>query len=78
MAMLPQVDLLIVSEAREWDSAEYIRDTVLSGQKKGALVISHEAGEEAGMDNCTNWMKAFISEVPVRFVETKDQFWMPA
>jgi hypothetical protein len=78
MEVLPKVDLLIVSEAREWDSAEYIRDTVLSGQKKGALIISHEAGEEAGMDNCAAWLKSFVSEVPIRFVETKDQFWMPA
>lgn len=76
MAMLPNVDLLIVSEAREWDSAEYIRDTVLSGQKKGAIIISHEAGEEAGMDNCAKWLKTFVSEVPVQFIETKDQFWM--
>lgn len=78
MAMLPQVDLVIVSEAREWDSAEYIRDTVLSGQKKGALIIAHETGEEAGMDNCATWLKTFVTEVPVRFVETKDQFWIPA
>jgi putative NIF3 family GTP cyclohydrolase 1 type 2 len=78
MEVMPQVDLLIVSEAREWDSAEYIRDTVLSGQKKGALIISHEAGEEAGMDNCAAWLKGFVSEVPIRFVETKDQFWIPA
>lgn len=78
MAALPDVDLLIVSEAREWDSAEYIRDTVLSGQKKGAIVIAHEAGEEAGMDNCAAWVKGFVSEVPVQFVETRDQIWIPA
>jgi len=78
MAALPQVDMLIVSEAREWDSLEYIRDTVLSGQKKGAVVIAHEAGEEAGMDNFANWARAFVSEVPVKFIETRDQMWIPA
>jgi putative NIF3 family GTP cyclohydrolase 1 type 2 len=78
MTALPQVDMLIVSEAREWDSLEYIRDTVLSGQKKGAVVISHEAGEEAGMDNCANWVRSFVSEVPVQFIETHDQLWIPA
>jgi putative NIF3 family GTP cyclohydrolase 1 type 2 len=76
MAMLPQVDMIIVSEAREWDSAEYIRDTVLSGQKKAAVIISHEAGEEAGMDNCQKWVKSFVSEVPVQFIETHDQMWI--
>jgi hypothetical protein len=78
MAALPRVDMLIVSEAREWDSLEYIRDTVLSGQKKGAVVISHEAGEEAGMDHFANWARGFISEVPVKFIETHDQMWIPA
>ena len=39
-----------ISEAREWDSIEYVRDTVLSGQKKGMVLVSHEAGEEAGME----------------------------
>jgi putative NIF3 family GTP cyclohydrolase 1 type 2 len=78
MTMLPQVDAMIVSEAREWDSLEYIRDTVLSGQRKGAIVIAHEAGEEAGMENCANWVRGFVSEVPVRFVETRDQMWIPA
>ena len=77
MAALPLVDMLIVSEAREWDSLEYIRDTVLSGQKKGAVIVSHEAGEEAGMDNCANWVRGFVSEVPVKFIETDDQIWIP-
>src|ERR1700751_5341696 len=49
MARLPNVDLLITSEAREWDSIEYVRDTVLSDQNQGLTLISHEAGEEAGM-----------------------------
>ena len=78
LTALPQADLLIISEAREWDSAEYVRDTVLSGQKKGAIVIAHEAGEEWGMDHCANWLRGFITEIPIQFVETKDQFWIPA
>ena len=78
MAMLPNVDLLITSEAREWDSIEYVRDTVLSGQKKGMLLISHEAGEEAGMDNCAKWLRGFVHEVPIQFIATGDQFWRPA
>jgi putative NIF3 family GTP cyclohydrolase 1 type 2 len=78
MAVLPSVDLLVVSEAREWDSIEYVRDTILSGQKKGMLLISHEAGEEAGMDNCARWLRTFITEVPVEFIETHDNFWRPA
>ena len=78
MAMMPRVDALLVSEAREWDSIEYVRDTVLSGQKKGMILISHEAGEEAGMDECAKWLKGFITEIPVQFIDSHDSFWRPA
>ncbi len=77
MAVMPKVDMLLISEAREWDSIEYVRDTVLSGQKKGAVIISHEAGEEAGMAECARWLKTFVSEVPVEFIPTHDRLWIP-
>ncbi len=78
MAALGRVDALLVSEAREWDSIEYVRDAVLSGEKKGMIVISHEAGEEAGMNNFASWLRGFVTEVPVEFVPTGDQMWIPA
>lgn len=78
MAVLPKVDMLLISEAREWDSIEYVRDTILSGQKKGAVIISHEAGEEAGMDHCTEWLRTFVTEVPIEFIPTHDRLWIPA
>ena len=77
MAVLPKVDMVLISEAREWDSIEYVRDTVLSGQKKGAVIVAHEAGEEAGMDECARWLRGFIREVPVEFVPTHDRLWIP-
>ena len=77
MSVLPKVDMVLISEAREWDSIEYVRDTVASGQKKGAVIVSHEAGEEAGMDECAKWLRTFIGEVPVEFVPTHDRLWIP-
>ena len=77
MAAMPGADALVVSEAREWDSVEYARDTIASGQAKGVVLISHEAGEEAGMDECARWLRTFITEVPVRFVATTDLLWTP-
>ena len=75
--MLPRVDLLIVSEARERDTIEYVRDSVLAGQKKGMILISHEAGEEAGMNEFAQWLRTIVTEVPVDFISTTDVFWMP-
>lgn len=78
MAVLPLVDMVLISEAREWDSIEYIRDSILMGQKKGMVLVSHEAGEEGGMDYCTQWLRTFISEVPIEFVPTRDLLWIPS
>ena len=75
MEALPVADCIIVSEAREYDSFEYARDTVLSGAKKGAIFISHQAGEDMGMDEFARWIKPFVPEVPVRFIATTDEFW---
>ena len=44
LAALPTADALIVSEARERHSIEYVRDTLASGQAKGIALIPHEAG----------------------------------
>jgi putative NIF3 family GTP cyclohydrolase 1 type 2 len=75
MAAMPTADALLISEAREWDSIEYVRDTIACGQAKGAVLISHEAGEEAGMDECARWLRTFVPEVPVQFVPTTDLLW---
>lgn len=75
MTAITSADCTIVSEAREYDSFEYARDTVLSGAKKGVIFISHESGEDAGMGWFADWLKPFVPEVPVRLISTTDEFW---
>lgn len=75
MQAFPEVDCLLVSEAREYDSYEYVRDTIATGAKRGAIFISHEAGEEAGMDEFASWIKPLVPELPVQFIPTRDDFW---
>jgi putative NIF3 family GTP cyclohydrolase 1 type 2 len=71
---MPGVDCLIISEAREYESFEFCRDVVLSGEKKGAIILPHEAGEESGMEYFATWVKPFVPEVPVQFISTRDDF----
>ena len=63
-AALRNADVILILEAREWDSAEYLRDLVEAGRKKGALVLAHEEFEEWGMQDCATWLATFIPEVP--------------
>jgi putative NIF3 family GTP cyclohydrolase 1 type 2 len=75
MTALASADCILVSETREYDSFEYARDTVQSGAHKGAIFISHEAGEDLGMEYFARWLKPFVSEVPIRYIATTDEFW---
>jgi putative NIF3 family GTP cyclohydrolase 1 type 2 len=60
---------------RENDNVEWERDSVVSGQKRGFIIVSHNRLEECGMENCANWCRTFISEVPIQFIPSGDPFW---
>ena len=71
----PSTDLIVVFEARERDTIEYVRDTVASGRKKAIDLTAHETAEEAGMDEFARWLRTIVSELPVEFIPAGDQFW---
>jgi putative NIF3 family GTP cyclohydrolase 1 type 2 len=73
----PDIDALIVGETREWELVEYAQDMISAGQKKALIVLGHVVSEQSGMKYCAEWLKTFISEVPVEFVPAVEPFWSP-
>jgi putative NIF3 family GTP cyclohydrolase 1 type 2 len=73
----PDVDVLVAGETREWELVEYVQDMITSGKKKGLILIGHVLSEQSGMKLCAEWLKSFISEVPIEFVPAKEPFWLP-
>jgi putative NIF3 family GTP cyclohydrolase 1 type 2 len=71
------VEVLVIGEAHEWETVEYIADAIAAGQKKALIIIGHIPSEQAGMEEFTHWLGTFVKEVPVRFVAAKDPFWAP-
>lgn len=71
-----KADVDLVSEIREWESVQYTRDMLAAGTKKGLVLLSHEAGEEEGMVNCTAFMKKATPDMRVEFVATNDRMYM--
>src|SRR5215467_3163083 len=69
------VDVLVTGEPREWETVEYVADAVTQGKHKALIILSHIPSEQAGMEECTQWLKSFVNEVPVEFVPAKDPFW---
>jgi putative NIF3 family GTP cyclohydrolase 1 type 2 len=74
----PDVDLLICGETREWELVEYAQDCIAAGQKKALIVMGHVVSEQAGMKYCAEWLKTFISDVPVEFIAAPEPFWTPS
>jgi putative NIF3 family GTP cyclohydrolase 1 type 2 len=75
---MEDVEVLLVGETREWETVEYVADAVTEGKKKALIVIGHVPSEQAGMEECTRWLKTFVKDTPVEFVPTKQPFWTPA
>ncbi|MBK8506370.1 MAG: Nif3-like dinuclear metal center hexameric protein [Saprospiraceae bacterium] len=71
------VEVLIAGETHEWETVEWVRDAVTTGQNKCLILIGHANSEEAGMLYCAEWLKSFIAEVPIQFIEAGDPFWGP-
>ena len=71
------VDALVVGETREWELVEYVQDQIASGKKKALIVIGHVPSEQAGMKYCAEWLRSFVTEVPVDFVAADEPFWSP-
>lgn len=78
LAALPSVDVVIAGEVREWESTEYARDVVFSGQRKGFILVGRLVSEEAGMAACAKWLEMVVPEVAVRHVPAGDPYWRPA
>jgi len=74
----PGVDVLVLGETHEWELVEYAQDMISSGQKKALIILGHVVSEQAGMKYCAEWLKTFITEVPVEFIAAAEPYWSPA
>ena len=77
IAMLPQVDTIIAGEVREWETVEYVRDTVALGGKKSLILLGRVVSEDPGMQVCAQWLKTIVPEVTSTWVSAGDPYWRP-
>ena len=72
-----RAEVVIIGEAREWETVLYADDAAVQGRRKALIVLGHIPSEQAGMEECARWLKTFVTEVPVSFVAAKEPFWTP-
>ena len=74
---MPGVQALVIGEAQEWETVEYVADAATEGKQKSLIILSHIPSEQAGMEECTRWLKTFVTEVPIQFIPAREPFWSP-
>jgi putative NIF3 family GTP cyclohydrolase 1 type 2 len=72
---MPDIQVLITGESREWETVEYTADAASEKKQKALIILSHVPSEQAGMEECTRWLKTFFPEIPIEFVPTAQPFW---
>jgi putative NIF3 family GTP cyclohydrolase 1 type 2 len=71
------VEVLVIGEAHEWETIEYVADAAAAKQRKALIVLGHVPSENGGMDECARWLRTFVPEVPIEYVPTREPFWAP-
>ena len=70
-------DVLICGYAHEWEVVEYAQDMIAAGLRKGLVLLGENASVQAGMKYCADWIKSFVTEVPVSFIPAAEPYWTP-
>ena len=68
------VEVLIAGEANEWETYLYANDAVQQDKNKAVIFLGHTKSEESGMEYCAEWLREFVQEVPVHFIENQPNF----
>jgi putative NIF3 family GTP cyclohydrolase 1 type 2 len=68
------VQLLVAGEAREWETVPYVQDAAAQGRPKAMILLGHEVSEEAGMLECTRWLRTLFPKLQVTFIPSGEPF----
>ena len=69
-----QVDLIVVGEASEWETPEYIRDARAMGRSLSMIILGHAYSEEPGMGYLVDWLRDKIPAIPIHHIPSGEPF----
>jgi putative NIF3 family GTP cyclohydrolase 1 type 2 len=74
-ALNSSFDVSVGGEAPEsGGNAEYVEDAAAIGQPKGVIVLGHMMSEDWGMREVGDWLRAFLTDLPIDFVPAGEPF----
>lgn len=69
------IDIVVGGEISEaGGNAEYALDAAAAGQPRGMIVLGHMMSEDHGMHEVAEWLRTFLTDVPVAFVPAGEPF----
>jgi putative NIF3 family GTP cyclohydrolase 1 type 2 len=71
------VEVLIVGEASEWETVEYVRDAVAQGRHKALIILGHQVSEEPGMEQCARDLKKVFPGLKIEHLLAGSPLWNP-
>ena len=74
---LPGVDAIVAGEVREWETVEYVRDSVALGGRKSLILVGRVISEDPGMHACAQWLETIVPETNSMWISAGDPYWRP-
>lgn len=68
------LDLLIYGEGPEWETPEYVRDSLDNGKKRALVVLGHAESEAPGMKCLAADLQEKFPDIPVHFISQRSVF----
>lgn len=62
------LDLVIYGEGPEWETPEYIRDSIQQGRQRALVVLGHAESESPGMKYLAQYIQDRFPSIPVHFI----------
>ncbi len=71
------IDVLVLGYTHEWEVVEYCQDMIAAGAKKALVLLGENSSVGAGMRYAADWIKTFVTEVPVTSIALPEPYWNP-
>ncbi|SDY92397.1 Putative GTP cyclohydrolase 1 type 2, NIF3 family [Evansella caseinilytica] len=68
------LDVIIYGEGPEWETPEYVKDSISQGRKRAIIILGHGESEEPGMKFLAERMVEMFPQLPVHYLLTVQNF----
>lgn len=68
------LDLILYGEGPEWETPEYVKDSLSQNKPRALLILGHAASEAPGMKYLAESLQTKLPDIPVHFIPEEPLF----